>query len=185
MDNPDYKQRIPELAKRFIAENALIIDTETTGLGEDDEIVEIAIVDAAETLEFSALIKPSKPIPEGAAAVHGITDAMVERAPVAAALWPVVAGVLGHRITLAYNSEFDARMMEQTFGVKAYREWDCLMNMWMFFHGLRRWQRLENVCHNIGAQVGGHRALGDAKAAREVLRWLARQETDEHLAATL
>lgn len=50
------------------------------------------------------------------------------------------------------------------------------MNSWIEFHGLDRWQRLENVCHNIGVPVGGHRALGDAKAAREVLRWLARQE---------
>jgi DNA polymerase III epsilon subunit-like protein len=172
----NHKQHIINIARRLMEDNALILDTETTGLGEDDEIVEIAIVDAAETLEFSALIKPSKSIPEGAAAVHGISDAMVERAPAAASLWPVVAGVIRDCHLLAYNSSFDAQMLEQTFGNVAYREWTCLMNMWMHYHGLTRWARLHDVCHNIGIPPGGHRALGDAKAAREVLRWLARQE---------
>lgn len=179
MPEPNHKQHIINIARRLIEDNALILDTETTGLGEDDEIVEIAIVDAADTFEFSALIKPGKPIPEAASAVHGISDAMVERAPMAASLWPVIAGIIRDCHLLAYNSEFDGRMMEQTFGAAAYREWTCLMNLWMFFHGLKRWQRLEIVCHNIGVQVGGHRALGDAKAAREVLRWLARQEVRE------
>lgn len=173
------KERVISFAKQFVEDNALIIDTETTGLGEDDEIVEIAIVDAAETIEFSALLKPSKPIPGAASAVHGIDDAMVEKAAPAAALWPVVADLIRDRVLLAYNSEFDARMMQQTFGLEAYRDWDCLMNAWQSFHGLSRWARLENVCCQIGIEPGGHRALGDAKAAREVLRWLAKQEAAE------
>jgi DNA polymerase III subunit epsilon len=168
---------IIESARRFIEINCLILDTETTGLGDDDVIVEIAIIDAAGTFEFSSLVKPSKPIPEGASAVHGITDAMVERAVMADELWPLVHMIICGRAILAYNSPFDSKMVEQTFGPEAKdHEWHCLMDAWMQFHGLARWQRLENVCHNIGAAVGGHRALGDAKAAREVLRWLAKQE---------
>jgi DNA polymerase III epsilon subunit-like protein len=170
------RQRIINLAKRFIENNALILDTETTGLGEGAEIVEIAIVDAADTFQYSALLKPSSPIPQAASNVHGITDQMVERAPLAADLWPIVREIIkGHHL-LAYNSAFDAQMMQQTFGAEAYCFWDCLMNLWMYYHGQERWQRLENVCYAIGVKPGGHRALGDALAAREVLRWLARQE---------
>jgi DNA polymerase III subunit epsilon len=171
------RQQIIETARRFIEINALLIDTETTGLGDDDVIVEIAIIDAAGTFEFSALVKPSKPIPEGASAVHGINDGMVERAIMAEDIWPLVHMIICGSAILAYNAPFDSKMTEQTFGPEAKdHEWHCLMDAWMQFHGFTRWQRLETVCHNIGVPVGGHRALGDAKAAREVLRWLARQE---------
>jgi|SRR5882672_1971296 len=173
----DRKKRIVEWAQRFIASKALIIDTETTGLGEDDQIVEIAIVDAAYTLEFASLVKLSKPIPPAATNIHGITTEMADQAIAADELWPLVHQIICGSALLAYNAPFDSRMIEQTFGPEARNhEWHCLMNAWMEFHGFDRWQRLETVCHNIGVEPGGHRALGDAKAAREVLRWLARQE---------
>ncbi len=175
----DSRRRIIQQARQFIADGALIVDTETTGLRDDAEIVEIAIVDAAETLEFVALVKPSKPIPESATNIHGITNEMVENARI----WPdflFINWIVGGRPVLAYNSEFDSLMVEQTDRI--YRcdrqpwRWGCLMRMWIEFHGLDRWQRLETVCYQIGVAPGGHRALGDARAAREVLLWLARQD---------
>jgi DNA polymerase III epsilon subunit-like protein len=171
------KKEIIETARRFIAQNCLILDTETTGLGEDDQIVEIAIIDAEETLEFSSLVRPSKPIPEAAKAVHGISDTMVERAPSPEDLWSLVHMVICGSALLAYNADFDSRLIVQTFGPEAKdHEWHCLMDAWMRFHGLRKWMKLDDACLHIGIPVGGHRAMGDAKAAREVLRWLARQE---------
>lgn len=177
-----YRQRIVELARQFIAGNALIIDTETTGLNKDDQVVEIAIIDSNETIEFSALIKPSKPIPPDATRIHGITNEMVASAMPAADLWPMVHMIMCGSALLAYNAPFDSQMVEQTFGPEARgHEWHCLMNAWMEFHGLERWQRLDNACYQIGVPVGGHRAMGDAKAAREVLRWLARQGAEQVL----
>lgn len=177
MENPNYKQRIVETAKSWIENNALIVDTETTGLGDDDQIVEIAIIDALETFQFSALIHISTPIPPAVISIHGITDEMTARAISAEDLWPFVHMAICGRTNLAYNAAYDSRMIEQTFGPEARdHEWGCLMEMWMEFHGLERWQKLDQVCRQIDAMPGGHRALGDAKAAREVLRWLARQE---------
>lgn len=43
--------------------NCLILDTETTGLGDDAEIVEIAIIDQDKNVLLNSLVKPSKPIP--------------------------------------------------------------------------------------------------------------------------
>lgn len=175
----DLQKSIIATAKHGMALNALIVDTETTGLGDQDEIVEIAIVDALGTLEFSTLVRPSKPIPEAASNIHGITDEMVEQVKPWSDVWPIVRSIIGVRMRLAYNADFDARMIRQTsklYDLDSLSHWCCLMNDWMEFHGLQRWQKLENVCYEIGVPVGGHRALGDAKAAREVLRWLARQE---------
>ena len=177
MDQINPRERVIGLAKKFVDGNALIIDTETTGLDESAEIVEIAIIDAAATFEFVAMIKPERPIPERVTQIHGITNAMVEPMPSAAMLWPIVRGVIADRHLLAYNSAFDAQMMEQSFGLEAFREWDCLMHMFLTFEGLQwRGIKLDIVCGKLGIEAGGHRALPDAKAAREVLRWLARQE---------
>lgn len=176
------REHIVKIARQLIGMNVVILDTETTGLGQNDEIVEIAIIDTLDTFQFSALVQPLNPIPAEATAVHGITNEMVAHAYLWRSLWPDLRYQLTVRKKhlLDYNSAFDARMIEQTSKQCAvepgYFEWDCLMNMWMEYHGLPRWVKQENVCRQIGIPVGGHRALGDAKAAREVLRWLARQE---------
>lgn len=61
-----------------------VLDLETTGLGEQDRICEIAIVmmrEGAVVEAWSSLVNPGIPIPPEATAVHGITDAMVLDAP--------------------------------------------------------------------------------------------------------
>ena len=57
--------------------NEYVLDTETTGLSETDEIVEIAIIrldDGSEVI--NTLVNPSIPISKEATAIHGITDDM-------------------------------------------------------------------------------------------------------------
>lgn len=57
-------------------------DTETTGVRPDkDAIVEIAAYDPEGRREFVAFVNPGMPIPQEAAAIHGITDEMVKEAP--------------------------------------------------------------------------------------------------------
>jgi DNA polymerase-3 subunit epsilon len=173
------KQEIIERARGFINAGALILDTETTGLGAEDEIVEIALVDANETLQFSSLVQPSKPIPPESSAIHGITDELVAWARRWPWVWQSVKDIIGARPLLAYNANFDNRMIWQTgkiYGLDGPSNWHCLMVDWQEFYGLARWAKLDDVCYDIDIPVGGHRALGDAKAAREVLRWLAKQE---------
>lgn len=57
--------------------NALILDTETTGLDGDAEVVELAVIDCAGSVPLDTLVRPIGPIPVEAAAIHGITDAML------------------------------------------------------------------------------------------------------------
>ncbi len=61
--------------------HAIYYDTETTGTRSDkDRIIEIAAYDPASERSFVQLIHPGMPIPPEASAIHGITDAMVEKA---------------------------------------------------------------------------------------------------------
>ena len=81
------------IAQRVIENKPLYLDTETTGLGQRDEIVEIAILDPPGKMVIDTLVRPSKPIPQDAVAIHGITNAMVSVAPTWNSIWPEVATV--------------------------------------------------------------------------------------------
>ena len=81
------------ITKRIIENKPLYLDTETTGLGQRDEIVEIAILDPLGKMVIDTLVRPSKPIPQDAVAIHGITNAMVSAAPTWNSIWPEVATV--------------------------------------------------------------------------------------------
>ncbi len=60
-------------------------DTETTGLGKGQGVVEISWIETDaefnEVARYGSLINPQKPIQFGAMSVHGISEAMVANAP--------------------------------------------------------------------------------------------------------
>jgi DNA polymerase-3 subunit epsilon len=71
----------------------MVVDTETTGLDPSQghvlvEVATVSVADAALGETWSSLMRPGRAIPPDAAAVHGITDAMVADAPLPA---PVAA----------------------------------------------------------------------------------------------
>ena len=81
MADPAVREAISRQARAWLAANALILDTETTGLGDDAEVVELAVIDCAGAVLLDTLVRPSGPVPAEAAAIHGITDAMLAGAP--------------------------------------------------------------------------------------------------------
>ena len=64
----------------------VVFDLETTGLSpETDEIIEISgirVRDGKAVEEFSTLVNPGRSIPYAATRINGITDKMVQDAPV-------------------------------------------------------------------------------------------------------
>ncbi len=92
------KMTISQRANQWLDNDYLFIDTETTGLGDDAEIVEICIIDSHGFIMLNTLIKPTKPIPDEAIAIHGITNEMVAFAPaglIYAGQWRNYFGALG------------------------------------------------------------------------------------------
>jgi DNA polymerase-3 subunit epsilon len=154
---------------------SLVLDTETTGLGPYDELVEIAIVDAVGgSVVYDAVIMPDGEIPAKASAVHGL-DRNRLRA-MAAEPWPIhhapVSRILANAsVVYAYNAEFDQRMLKQTarrYGLGIPEScWRCIMLA--YARGGRR-IRLSEACAREGIPVSrAHRALADARMARELL----------------
>lgn len=97
--------------------DVLIVDTETTGLGDRDEVIEVAAVDTTGSLRFEALSMPEGPISGGARGAHGLAKEKLAEA--GARPWPEVWAelervLLDARVLLAWNAEFDERLLRQT-----------------------------------------------------------------------
>jgi DNA polymerase-3 subunit epsilon len=95
---------------RFIA-----FDLETTGTVPGvDQIVEIGAVrfiNGEPEAIYATLIDPLRPIPAGASAVNGISDAMVKGKPLIHSVLPSFAEFCGDDILVAHNAPFDTQFL--------------------------------------------------------------------------
>ena len=182
-----------ERARAWLAANALILDTETTGLGDDAEIVELAVIDCAGAVLLDTLVRPSGPVPAETTAIHGITDAMLADAPAWSEIHDSFCRLVEGRELVIYSREFDARLIGQTarrYGLQAPQCFDlaldqgavhCAMQAYAEFRGewseekgRYRWQKLSAAAQQQGVKVeGAHRALGDCLMTLGVVRAMA------------
>lgn len=176
-----------EVAKHLIATGALFLDTETTGLGTSDQIVDIAVVDTAGRIVLDSLIKPTVPIPIAATMIHGITAAQTASAPSFVDILPVLRKAVDSHTVVMYNAEYDVRMMDQSAlahnGALGLRcEACCAMELyaeyrgdWDYNHRSYRWYKLEVAARQCGIhyQGGLHRALVDAEVTRQIVMFIA------------
>ena len=75
------RSHLTTAATKLLAAEPLILDTETTGLGDEAEICEIAVIRQDGSVVLDTLVRPTGKISEDATRVHGITDADVRDAP--------------------------------------------------------------------------------------------------------
>lgn len=166
--------------------NCQILDSETTGLDGQAEIVEISIIDQDGRVVLDTLVKPLKPIPAEATAIHGITNDMVATAPSWAAIHERVAEIVASKPLVIFNADFDLRLMAQTaaqYGLTPIEaEAGCAMLAYAEFYGewdhgrgSYRWQRLTNAAAQQGVVIDGqaHRALADVKMTLGLLKAMA------------
>lgn len=106
-------------ATPLIALDAVVIDTETTGLDPTKaRIVEIGAVPLmAGKLDRRAalrrLVNPGVPIPEATTAIHHIDDAAVASSPGFAAVWPDVAATLSGSVLIGHTLGFDLAVLKR------------------------------------------------------------------------
>jgi DNA polymerase-3 subunit epsilon len=175
-----------DIAREVISNEPVYLDTETTGLNQIDEIIEIAIVDYVGSLKMESLVHPTIPIPLSSSRIHGISDPMVKEAPFWNQVWPQINDLLKDHIICTYNSEFDKRMMMQSHR-KFKLPWITGLNFfdimglfslfnheWDPIHRSYRLIRLENAGNIMGIKLpNSHRALDDTRLARAVLHSIA------------
>ena len=167
-----------ELAK----DDWVILDTETTGL-DRAEIVEIAIVNYLGETLLNTLIKPTISIPADAAAIHGITDEMVAKAPTFPEIYPQIVAALEGKRAFIYNAAFDikilnyCRNLHKLASFNLSKRYECIMEWhaqwvgdWSEYHESYKWHPL----------CGGHRALDDCLAVLERMKKMAADDDTFH-----
>lgn len=157
----------------------VVVDLETTGFSpaKGDQICEIALIsmdpDGTIVEEWHSLVNPRRST--GAVHVHGITNAMVARAPaieeVLDEVWQRIAG----RVLVAHNASFDLRFLSVLPGSHWVTETLCTQRLAPDFLPDGKWT-LAACCERAGIPFfNAHAALVDARAAAELLRFYLRR----------
>ena len=169
-------------AQKMINENFLIFDTETTGLGVDDEIIELGIIDCRGNVLYHSLFCPEKEMDEAASKVSGITNEMLQDKPLFKDEFHKIASIMSGRGVIAFNEEFDESMFYQTaarygFGPELvapiFANAYCAMSLYDIYIGYER-TKLEYACAVEGVEaVQDHRAVGDCQMTLEMIQSVA------------
>lgn len=170
---------------RLFHEGFVLIDTETTGLGANDEVIEIAAIASEGTCLLESLVRPRfASIHPAAQRVHGLRGSDLRDAPT----WPEVQQVLADRLAgrrvLAWNAPFDERLTMQSS-----RAWEvphelprieCAMRAYALCRGVSHGTMgLQRAAHIEGVLCGPqtHRGSDDTRLALALLRRLLARPT--------
>lgn len=179
---PLYNPSIIARARELLAGQPVFLDTETTGLGERAEIVEICVIDTNASVLLQSLVRPVRPLTPEMSRIHGISGDQLKSAPSWMILWPKVDAVLHGRAVGIYNAEFDLRLMQQSHQAIGL-PWRppvmqpfCIMNLYSDLVGALKRFSLEDAARQAGIGLPNlHRAYEDTLLARELFLWICRQ----------
>ncbi len=169
---PRVKQSERWAGELCVRDDWVVLDTETTGMGEKDQVIEIAICNAQGYLLFDERMLPSVPISEGAFAVHGISVRDLPALQTFRDLRDPIERTIRGRRVMIYNDLFDRQMLFQTaqaFEVKpldldtvdVMRQYAEYVGEWSEQYGAYRFQKLPGA---------GHSARADAIATWKLIR---------------
>lgn len=177
-----------EIARKILEHSPVYLDTETTGLGQKDEVCEISIIDHDGSVLLDTLVRPTFPIHPSVSAIHGITNDMVSTAPSFPEVLPKLQGVLKNRTLVIYNMDYDLRMLAQSaaahgvlFSHSSFMSF-CAMKLyaahwgeWSDYRHDYKWQRLGDAMRQQGILFEGtlHRALADTQVTRLLMQKIA------------
>jgi len=162
-------------ARRFV-----ICDIEATGLDEDKEIIEIALItyqDGKVIEVWESLVNPLRPVSEFIRDLTSISSRELNEAPKFYDIAESIRLRLENAIFVSHNTEFDYQLLK-----KKYAEMGQELNLKTFctlkvaqveIPGLRNYN-LDALCSFFGIKITDrHRAIGDAKATLELFKELS------------
>lgn len=138
-----------ETFKTYLNSDYYLLDSETTGLDSDAEIIELAIISISGETIYNQRFKPVNNIPEEVSEIHGITDKDVQNCPTFKDEYETIRSILENKTVLIYNASYDTRLLEQTC-----MKWNlndiaftsiCIMEKMMKFYDSRRYISLANA----------------------------------------
>jgi len=160
--------------------NVIVVDLETTRLSvvSGGRVIEIGAVKMAGSVivnEFSTLINPGTPICYSAYRVHGISEGMLQGAPLPQDAWSAFRAFVGDATLVAHNAPFDRAFVRHELArlcIGLQNQWHCTLRV-----ARQKLKQLPNhkldtvYRHLFGVlpeNLQRHRALDDARMAAMV-----------------
>ena len=158
------------------SENWAVIDVETTGLARHSYVVEFACeilnFDGKVIGQYETLIRPPRGH-VGPEHLHGISPAMVERAPRFAEVARDIHDLICGRIPVAHNLTYDWTILRAEFaraGAHAPLHAGGVCTARIARRVLEGRSRLDDVCRSLGIpRAARHQAASDVRATSQAL----------------
>ncbi|MGN0152474.1 MAG: exonuclease domain-containing protein [Wujia sp.] len=176
-----------KLRSEFLSDY-VVYDLETTGISpRTDSIIEISAVKVTGgivTDSFSMLVNPQRPIPAGATAVNGITDAMVENEPVIDVVFPAFLEFIGDFVLVGHNIHcFDMkylwRVAEHLYGKTITNDYvDTLPLAKKLLPQMAHHRLVDIAEHYQVSTEGAHRAFNDCVMNQLCYEYLKKENGD-------
>lgn len=148
----------------------VVLDVETTGIGPTHQVVEVSGViyetEFDELIgEFDTLVRPTRSIDSEASQIHGLRASDLSMAPTFAEVGPMLARLFHRRPVIAYNVQFDTRILNEEFQRNGI-DFQIHQQACAYTPFGERQLRLEEAAERIGYKhENAHTALADARAA--------------------
>ena len=161
--------------------NYIYVDTETTGLHEDDELLSISILDDQDICLFDSLIRPvTKTSWTEAMQVNGISPDMVKNAPTYDQLKNHLSDLFIGKSVVAYNLAFESSFLKEPLAHAKSKH--CCMLAYADFkklppsnnHYKYKLHKLVDAVKqcNPDFKFKSHNSLEDCKATRVVWHYI-------------
>ena len=148
----------------------VVLDVETTGRGSTHQVVEVSGViyetEFNEVIgEFDTLVRPTRSIDSEASEINGLRASDLSMAPTFAEVGPMLARLFHRRPVIAYNVQFDSRILNEEFQRNGI-DFQISQQACAYSPFGERQLPLEEAAKRIGYKLeNGHTALADARAA--------------------
>jgi DNA polymerase-3 subunit epsilon len=158
------------MGKRFQMAEVVVLDVETTGRGSTHQVVEVSGViyetEFNEVIgEFDTLVRPTRSIDSEASEINGLRASDLSMAPTFAEVGPMLARLFHRRPVIAYNVQFDSRILNEEFQRNGI-DFQISQQACAYSPFGERQLPLEEAAKRIGYKLeNGHTALADARAA--------------------
>jgi DNA polymerase III subunit epsilon len=156
----------------------VVLDSETTGLGNPIDFVEVGVLSGWGESLFNSLIKPSCRVEPGASRIHGHTMKRLSDERCFFEVYPDLLDALWAKRVIVYNVSYDRRVWDaavRRLGARAalvgkLAPWECAMRAFAVYVGERS---KRGGYKNQKLPGGDHTALGDARATLHLIERMA------------
>lgn len=158
-------------AREILESDAVIVDTETTGLLDYSrvEVIELAVITMEGKVVYDSRFRPRYKIPKRVTRIHGITNDDVKNELSFAEEYTNITDSIHSKIAVAYKTDFDKGAIDRTCALYNLEppecRWECAMHRYRAFKEAGKWLPLPESKHN---------ALDDCMAVLRLLRQMAK-----------